>query len=91
LRNVLERAATMAASEILDAKLIEQALSPGSVRRAPNRVENEDLAAALADAERRAIVDALAVSGGQKAAAARKLGVSRSQLYEKLRRHNIPT
>jgi hypothetical protein len=39
LRNVLERPAAMAASEILDAKLIEQALPPGSARRAPSRVE----------------------------------------------------
>ncbi|WP_395011764.1 helix-turn-helix domain-containing protein, partial [Devosia sp.] len=42
-----------------------------------------------AEAERAALLAALEESGGQKAAAAQRLGVSRSQFYEKLRRHNI--
>jgi transcriptional regulator of acetoin/glycerol metabolism len=43
----------------------------------------------VADTERQAILDALEATGGQKSAAALRLGVSRSQFYEKLKRHNI--
>lgn len=41
---------------------------------------------AVADAERQAIASALAASGGNKARAARMLGMSRSQFYEKLKK-----
>lgn len=43
------------------------------------------LAKAVADAERRAIAAALACSDGNKAQAARALGISRAALYDKLR------
>ena len=93
LRNVLERAAAMAASEVLDADLIAAALPArlSAHRPAPGLAvaTGTDLAAVRGDAERDAIRAALVETGGGKTAAARKLGVSRSQLYEKLRRHNI--
>ncbi|MDR3470571.1 MAG: sigma 54-interacting transcriptional regulator [Devosia sp.] len=89
LRNVLERAAAMAPSELLTAELIREALPPRGRRRSTNSDLVADLATALAEAERHAILNALAASEGQKVVAAQKLGVSRSQLYEKLRRHNI--
>src|SRR6185437_7041389 len=93
LRNVLERAAAMAASEVLDADLIAAALPArlSAHRPAPGlaAATGTDLAAVRGDAERDAIRAALVETGGGKTAAARKLGVSRSQLYEKLRRHNI--
>jgi transcriptional regulator of acetoin/glycerol metabolism len=47
------------------------------------------LSSAMAHAEREAILAALADCDGHKAEASRRLGISRSQLYEKLRRHNI--
>ena len=90
LRNVLERAAAMAPTEILDASLMEKALPPTRRRAGPPVAGGADLAATMADAERYAILDALNVSEGHKSAAAKRLGVSRSQLYEKLRRYNIP-
>jgi transcriptional regulator with GAF, ATPase, and Fis domain len=43
----------------------------------------------LADAERRAILDALARSSGNQAKAARALGVSRMGLRLKMRRHGL--
>jgi transcriptional regulator with PAS, ATPase and Fis domain len=89
LRNVLERAAAMAPTEILDAALVRQALPRNITSRTPKDIPLVDLASTLADAERHAILEALDLSAGQKATAARKLGVSRSQFYEKLRRHNI--
>jgi transcriptional regulator with PAS, ATPase and Fis domain len=88
LRNVLERAAAMAGSEVLDAEAMRRALPPDAARRRHPDQRVGDLAATLADAERHAIVAALDESNGQKSAAQR-LGVSRSQFYEKLRRHNI--
>ncbi|MGN6486753.1 MAG: sigma-54 interaction domain-containing protein [Devosia sp.] len=91
LRNVLERAAALAPSEVLDAAAIRRAMPETALRPAasPAPPVGGDLAAQLAAAERDAILAALAASSGEKLAAARRLGVSRSQFYEKLRRHNI--
>lgn len=87
LRNVLERAAAMAPNEIVDAALVMRALPHGV--RAASSVRQGDLSAALAATERQALIDAIAASHGSKTAAARRLGVSRSQFYEKLKRHNL--
>lgn len=89
LRNILERAAALASSEVLDAAVINRALPPGAARQGPAGSGAQGLAHTIADTERQAIVDALAATGGQKSAAAQRLGVSRSQFYEKLKRHNI--
>jgi transcriptional regulator with PAS, ATPase and Fis domain len=86
LRNVLERAAALAPTETLDAAVIRKALPPGAIKSAAT---HQGLANAVADTERQAILDALRATGGQKSAAALRLGVSRSQFYEKLKRHNI--
>jgi len=91
LRNVLERAAALAPSEVLDAAAIRRAM-PQSASRPTSPTapaSTGDLATRMAEAEREAILAALNASNGEKLAAARRLGVSRSQLYEKLRRHNI--
>ncbi|ODT65281.1 MAG: hypothetical protein ABS75_32240 [Pelagibacterium sp. SCN 63-23] len=90
LRNVLERAAAMAPSESLDARLIARALPQRAPVAVPNTAQpGDDLAATLAAAERQALLDALAASNGRKNRAAELLGVSRSQFYEKLKRHHI--
>ena len=89
LRNVLERAAAMAPDEVLDVHAIRRALPPEAERRHIAEPPAGDLATTLADAERHAILAALDASNGQKTVAATRLGVSRSQFYEKLRRHNI--
>jgi len=86
LRNVLERAAALAPTEVMDAGVIGRALPPGVAR---SGIPLQGLAHAVADTERQAILDALEATGGQKSAAALRLGVSRSQFYEKLKRHNI--
>jgi DNA-binding NtrC family response regulator len=91
LRNVLERAAAMAPSELLDAALIRQALPTLAVPRRPAAAAGVKLSATLADTERQAIMQALAESDGRKSVAATRLGLSRSQFYEKLRRHHIQT
>lgn len=91
LRNVLERAAAIAPSEVLDAEVIRRA-QPRNLRAASRRVPAQpgsDLAETRARAEREAIIDALKRANGQKAVAARLLGVSRSQFYEKLKRYDL--
>ena len=88
LANVLERAAAMAPSEVIHAGLIQQALPPRAAGAAPAALP-ADLAQRLTEAERQAIVDALAQAGGRKALAAQRLGISRSQFYEKLKRHEL--
>ncbi len=52
---------------------------------APVAAQPRTLAVAVAEAERRAIAAALVSSDGNKARAARALGISRAALYEKLR------
>ncbi len=84
LGNVLERAAAMAANEVIDAPLIRAALPAAS---AIGREQPRDLAGHMARAEREAIRDALERHGGRKPDAAAALGISRSQFYEKLKRH----
>lgn len=49
----------------------------------------EGAAVPLAEIERRAIARALEETGGNKHEAARRLGVSRSTLYSKIRRHRL--
>lgn len=88
LRNVLERAAAMAPSEIIDLHLISKALPPkASLDLVPPITGN--LSERMAAAERSALVEALAAEDGSKSAAAQRLGVSRSQFYEKLKRHSL--
>lgn len=89
LRNVLERAAALAPSEVLDGAVISRAMPPGAARSMITSTSGQALAHTIADTERQAIIEALAATGGQKSAAALRLGVSRSQFYEKLKRYNI--
>ncbi|HJZ13352.1 MAG TPA: helix-turn-helix domain-containing protein, partial [Acidobacteriota bacterium] len=49
----------------------------------------DDDAWRLSSLERKAIVDALRITGGNKTTAAELLGVSRRAFYEKMKRHNI--
>lgn len=91
LRNVLERAAAISPSEVLDFSVISRAM-PQLLERGDEqvlRVDQGGLAQVKDRAERDAILEALNRSKGQKAAAARLLGVSRSQFYEKLKRHDL--
>ncbi|WP_404405764.1 sigma-54 interaction domain-containing protein [Pelagibacterium halotolerans] len=86
LRNTLERAAAIAPTETLDAEIIARAMPRPS---RPASTEAPELADARARAEREAMIDALKRANGQKAVAARLLGVSRSQFYEKLKRYDL--
>jgi len=85
LRNRAERAVALAESAWLDAEDLfpETPLQ----RREPKFVVT--LADARADAERRQIVSALAYAGGQLGIAAKRLRISRTTLWEKMRRLGI--
>ena len=87
LRNVLERAMTMAeADELLDADAIFRVL-PSSADSQPAPVAQaftRPLARVVAEAEAEAIEQALVACRGNRTRAARLLGISRSVLYEKL-------
>ena len=84
LRNALERAAILAEGGLITADHLslnrDRTAAPGDV--AP---ETTDLKAL----ERDMIVRALAESNGNKARAAARLGLSRTQLYVRLRRYQI--
>ncbi len=82
LNNVLERALLMSDADLLTAEDIQAALP-----RAPAPPAGESrvgIAEAVARAEREAITAALQQSRGNKAEAARQLGISRAALYEKI-------
>ncbi len=93
LRNVLERATAVASGRLLDLPQIAEALgttSTGSGTAATNGWPKlPTLAQTLADAERAAIERALRAAEGSKPEAAGLLGISRSQLYDKLKRHGL--
>ena len=85
LSNTLERALLMSDAEHLDAHDFESVL-PG-VQRAARSVAPataRTLEQVQQDAERSAIAEAIIAAGGNKAQAARSLGISRASLYEKI-------
>ena len=94
LRNVLEQAAMRSDSQSIDAAQLTSILRETGVEPAAPVTEHaadggetallRPLAEQVAEVERRAIAAALAASGGNKLAAARRLGISRATLYGRL-------
>jgi two-component system response regulator FlrC len=80
LRNVLERASIVREGPVIDTEHLSLA-----VREEMPPLGSTDLAAL----ERRAITRALRHVGGNKVRAARELGISRTQLYSRLRKHGL--
>ncbi len=93
LRNVLERATAVADGRVLDVPQIAEALADApavsSISRESGTADVQTLAQTIADAERAAIDRALHAAGGSKHQAAALLGISRSQLYDKLKRRGL--
>jgi DNA-binding NtrC family response regulator len=83
LRNVLERAAILCEG----GPITPRHLSLQAERIAPSSVPTTDLRAT----ERRAIEKALRETDGNKAKTARRLGLTRTQLYVRLRKYDIET
>ncbi|MBS7664230.1 hypothetical protein I0D00_20175 [Pseudomonas lalucatii] len=94
--NLLERAQLDAEDGQLDAAhlaaQLEQpraAVARTATAPLPPAVAVEPLAQSLASAERGAIARALAATGGNRARAAARLGISRAALYNKLALHRL--
>jgi DNA-binding NtrC family response regulator len=85
LRNVLERAVLLTQRSHLTVRHL-QLQSPTAVTHSPARVTGT-----LKQVERACIHAVLQEEGGSVERAARRLGIARSSLYNKLKRHNIPT
>jgi DNA-binding NtrC family response regulator len=81
LENVIERACVMSAAEVLDA--VDFGVPDARERLAVD--DDLDLRQATARLEKDLILRALARTGGNRAEAARLLGIARPQLYTKLR------
>ncbi len=85
LRNVMERAVVLVAEDVLDAKALRPHLRSTAIAPAPSPGGTLPLEAL----EKKAIVDALAATNGNKTRAAAMLGIDRTGLYKKLRRFGL--
>ena len=85
LRNAMERVAALARRPVVDV----DDLSFLTAIVAPTPDGTETLPAAVARLERAMIWRALAASGGNRAEAARRLGIQRQLLYDKMRRYGL--
>jgi|CXWL01.1.fsa_nt_gi DNA-binding NtrC family response regulator len=95
LRNVLERAALLGERDQLEAEDLGEGMALRSASTAPSSKTGAAPMAAsgstlsLVDAERLHIEGVVRAHGGDVPAAAKVLGISRSTLYEKIRRHGL--
>ncbi len=89
LLNVVERAVNLAETEVISVEDLPPALRTAAGRTGTTPVFQGTLAEATERAERDAIVQVLAAVAGNKVQAARRLGVHRSTLYEKMEKFNI--
>jgi DNA-binding NtrC family response regulator len=102
LQNVIQRSVlltkqALVGAEVLPPGLLAQAAAvPGAPPEAvgaalvPVAVRQPDLRAALAEPERRLILQALSECGGNRSLAAQKLGINRTTLYKKMKRLGLP-
>jgi two-component system response regulator AtoC len=84
LRNLMDRAAVLVEGDEVGAALVE-----GLLPAAGDGTTGLDLAAAVAQAERKAIVQALTTAQGRKNEAAALLGIGERTLWTKLKKHGL--
>ena len=95
LEHVIARAAMLCEGEVLDADLQLPELPPAAAQdgdaqdAGATAASRRDEVVTLKEAERRAITAALRHHGGDKAKAARTLGISRTALYDKIKRLGV--
>lgn len=87
LENVIERACVFATSEQLTKELFPEKLFQSPTQFGTQSAD--DVLFPLEEAEKRAIFMAIMKAQGNKSLAAKYLGISRSTLYEKMKRLNI--
>jgi DNA-binding NtrC family response regulator len=90
LQNAIERALITCEGTLVTAAHLAIPLPPEPIRP-PGSPESVRPAASMAldEMERKAIIDALQRTHGHKARAAALLGLTRFQLYSRLKRHHI--
>jgi DNA-binding NtrC family response regulator len=91
LLHVIERAAVMCSAEIIDVSDLPAAIAGGAAVAdgTPSPFDGLPLRDAIAALEKQLIVRALERAGGNRAEAARLLGIARPQLYTKLQDHGL--
>jgi DNA-binding NtrC family response regulator len=88
LRNVLERAAILSRGDVLDVADLRFDADGAGAEGRPGEDGNEGLT--LEETEKRQIDRVLRRENGKVALAAAKLGIPKSSLYQKLKKHGIP-
>jgi DNA-binding NtrC family response regulator len=91
---VVQRAAVMCGGDVIDVNDLPDAIRHGTTATPASPADGYlemPLREALAALERRMIEHALAKSGGNRAEAARTLGIARPQLYAKMEEHGMGT
>ena len=89
LRNVLERAVSLAEGDILLTSQLEHTQEPpGQVSRAPEPLAGQQLCQQVAHAEEASIREALRRNGGHRGQTAAELGISVTTLWRRMRRFN---
>lgn len=85
LRNRVERAVALAEGPIIEARHLFPDRPVATTTEAPTLAEARDTV------ERQTIQQALAAAGGRIEQAARQLGISRSTMFDRMRRLNLPS
>jgi len=88
LRNAMERVAVLSRHAVLAAEDFSFLVAPSGASAAPDWLEG-DLPTAVARLEEEMIRRTLAAATGNRADAARRLGIHRQLLYEKMKRYGI--
>ena len=89
LRNVLERASSVAGEGSISEEHLPMEIRDGVRTAPPVQGELRCLKDEMASAERRAIERALSITGNNRTEAACLLGIHRTGLYQKLKRHGL--
>ena len=89
LRNVLERGCMLANGEFITEVDLQGAMDPPAAVAPPSPAPRTDLPVPLVEIEREHIVRTLEQVRGNKAVAARLLGISRRAFYRQLERHGL--
>jgi len=89
LRNTIERACMLSDRSVLSERDLRGAMSTGSSAPPPPRTESTVAPVTLKAAQREQVAAALRETGGNKVAAAKRLGVSRRSLYRYIERYEL--
>ena len=90
LGHAIERALVLAAGDTIDVHHLPGEMTAGRDAAKADPAVLQSLSVATREFERHYLQRALAESDGKRAVAAKALGISRKNLWEKLRAHNHP-